>query len=496
MPTTSTAWDSDGMIQADSSPESPRTSESPPRTPESPPRTPSPRMFESPPRTSSSPRAAPRPFIPSPPRPVVSSDDSSFEVNSMGSSDLPTSSQVERVSPRSSLSSSDRSDTSQSDDSIALEDRHMDYDVPCAAQDDDIAPLLSSLAELQLHSKPTTPSRGRLTPGGYTAPVSEDMVPAEDAESNAALSRHFFKTIKGMLRTQTIIDKRTVELESELARLRAQFVESVKTSRSLLVKTRETIVQERRDIARAQEGACDTVKALEQQLAKAQVAIATLQAQHLANKEAMDSMSNDIAAVLSIQDEMGRQLERLDECEQKIRHDVHSTRERLAELASDEAFPPLANIYPTRSSLAEELSAVATPLGVAHRGQDANASPQTAGVPERSADVSAAHPSGAGRGASLSQADEDQHQRATMLSRVAAFLAARISVGEDVLSNSYRELKLRVPRPMDMKATTARTINNIVMYADWNTISRTVAAFAAVICVVLVWWLQLRTPPS
>ncbi len=77
------------------------------------------------------------------------------------------------------------------------------------------------------------------------------------------------------------------------------------------------------------------MQTLEQKLARAQCAIATLQAQHNADKSAMESMANDIAEVLSLQEDMGCRLDRLDESEQSLRLTAGKTRELVTDLAED-----------------------------------------------------------------------------------------------------------------------------------------------------------------
>ncbi len=57
---------------------------------------------------------------------------------------------------------------------------------------------------------------------------------------------------------------------------------------------------------------------------KAQVAISTLQAQHLADKATMERVANDIAELLAVQEDMGCRLARLDEYEQYIRTTMES----------------------------------------------------------------------------------------------------------------------------------------------------------------------------
>ena len=106
-------------------------------------------------------------------------------------------------------------------------------------------------------------------------------------------------------------------------------------------------------MTQVQEGNADTLQSLEAKLLKAQRAIATLQAQHVADKQTIESMANDIAEILDIQDSMGHRLQRLDECEQSIRVSVDATRELIMELAPDGA-PERALVS---SDLAQELSA-------------------------------------------------------------------------------------------------------------------------------------------
>ncbi len=80
------------------------------------------------------------------------------------------------------------------------------------------------------------------------------------------------------------------------------------------------------------ETAADGMMSLEQKLARAQASIATLQAQHSADKEAMEAMANDIAEVLAIQEDMGCRLLRLNESQQSICDTAGYTRNLLTGL--------------------------------------------------------------------------------------------------------------------------------------------------------------------
>ncbi|RPD78433.1 hypothetical protein L226DRAFT_292528 [Lentinus tigrinus ALCF2SS1-7] len=97
----------------------------------------------------------------------------------------------------------------------------------------------------------------------------------------------------------------------------------------------ESILRERRSMEKTNETAADGLLSLEQKLARAQASIATLQAQHSADKQAMELMANDIAEVLAIQEDMGCRLQRLSESHQSISDKADHTRNLLTELPHD-----------------------------------------------------------------------------------------------------------------------------------------------------------------
>ncbi len=112
------------------------------------------------------------------------------------------------------------------------------------------------------------------------------------------------------------------------------------------------------------ETAADGLLSLEQKLTRAQASIATLQAQHSAEKEAMESMANDIAEVLAIQEDMGCRLIRLSESQQCIYDTAGHARDLLTELPHDHLTTPLSCDEPAVAappvSLAEEFVAAAS----------------------------------------------------------------------------------------------------------------------------------------
>ncbi|KAI0730662.1 hypothetical protein C8Q76DRAFT_690713 [Earliella scabrosa] len=159
--------------------------------------------------------------------------------------------------------------------------------------------------------------------------------------------------IRQIQRAQVRLDKRMQELETQLASMRAAFATSLESSKSLLLKTQKTITSERRSMERTQVGSATTMETFGRTLAKTQRAVATLQAKHTADASLMESLANDIAEVLSIQEEMGGRLKRLEESESAIRLETGQTRELIAELKIDDKPVALPTINPT---LADELA--------------------------------------------------------------------------------------------------------------------------------------------
>lgn len=104
-------------------------------------------------------------------------------------------------------------------------------------------------------------------------------------------------------------------------------------------------------MAQAQEGTAETVHSLEHKLAKAQCAIAILEAQRLADRQTIESMAKDIADFATFQERLVLRLQRLDECEQSMRE----TREIVTELVYDSSLP-LNFPSTTPSTLADEFA--------------------------------------------------------------------------------------------------------------------------------------------
>ncbi|RDX47418.1 hypothetical protein OH76DRAFT_1484772 [Lentinus brumalis] len=200
--------------------------------------------------------------------------------------------------------------------------------------DAEFAPLVDSFSSWKLGSAPATPGLRRFTKVARRTPDMHDD-DRSFLSQDIAFPANFLHTVRQVERVQAQLDKRTTELEEEMANLRTEFATSVRTSKTLLLKTQATITSERRTMEKAHEGAIDSVRPLEQKLARAQCAIATLQAQHNADKSAMERMANDIAEVLAIQEDMGCRLERLDESEQSLRLTAGMTRELVTDLIDE-----------------------------------------------------------------------------------------------------------------------------------------------------------------
>ena len=104
--------------------------------------------------------------------------------------------------------------------------------------------------------------------------------------------------------------------------------------------------------------AAEAIQTLQSKLAKAHRDIATLQAQHIAGKGLLERMANDIAEVLSVQEDMGCRLARLEESEQKVQETAEKTRHLMAAIP----VPQLGSFVPTDVSdvrtLADEFHSV------------------------------------------------------------------------------------------------------------------------------------------
>ncbi|RDX51822.1 hypothetical protein OH76DRAFT_1417166 [Lentinus brumalis] len=98
----------------------------------------------------------------------------------------------------------------------------------------------------------------------------------------------------------------------------------------------EKIHKERRSMEETHVIAADAIQVLQSKLTKAHRDIATLQAQHIAGQGLMERMANDIAEVLAVQDDMGCRLARLEESEQQMSTSAEKTRELMASLDLDD----------------------------------------------------------------------------------------------------------------------------------------------------------------
>ncbi|RDX40596.1 hypothetical protein OH76DRAFT_1490149 [Lentinus brumalis] len=125
-------------------------------------------------------------------------------------------------------------------------------------------------------------------------------------------------------------------------------------SAALLLKTQAKVSHERRTMEKTHMVAADAIQSLQQKLANAHRDIATLQAQHLANKGLMEHMANDVAEVLSVQEDMGCRLVILEESEQKIRDTAEKTQELVSDLHA--SLQGRNTEYTTTTTLAEELA--------------------------------------------------------------------------------------------------------------------------------------------
>ena len=122
----------------------------------------------------------------------------------------------------------------------------------------------------------------------------------------------------------------------------------------------ELISSERKNMEKRHESTAYNIGSLETKLNKAQRHIATLQAQHIADKGLIDQLVNEIAALWDRQEEIGGRLQRAEETEQHVRQLAERLRELMREVRERECEirRGLSTVIPT---LADELGLDQTP---------------------------------------------------------------------------------------------------------------------------------------
>ncbi|KAI0325703.1 hypothetical protein GY45DRAFT_1374555 [Cubamyces sp. BRFM 1775] len=202
--------------------------------------------------------------------------------------------------------------------------------------DDDFEGLVSSFAGWRLQSRPATPA------------------PFSGVRHAVADSANFTRTVSAVKRQQSDLKKLVETLETELSQVHNKVSESLDTSTNLLLRTQEMISSERKNMEKRHESTAYNIGSLETKLNKAQRNIATLQAQHIADKGLIEKLANEIAALWDRQEEIGCRLQRAEDTEQHVRQLAEKLRELLYEVREreSEVRRGLSSVMP---SLAEEL---------------------------------------------------------------------------------------------------------------------------------------------
>ncbi|KAI9061948.1 hypothetical protein FKP32DRAFT_1677577 [Trametes sanguinea] len=220
-----------------------------------------------------------------------------------------------------------------------------------AESDGELKNLLSSFAGWQLHSRANTPSppyrQRRSTPFlNDTSSSYED-----DSRTDASFNR----TVVVVKKQQKELRKLVNTLETELFDVREKVSHSLRTSTDLLMRTQDMIVKERRNMEKQHEFTADSIQSLESKLNKAQRHIATLQAQHIADKGLIDQLANEIAVLWEHHQDIGTRLQ----CAEESEHQVRSLADKLKVLIDEvrardlDVHQSLAAVLPT---LEEELN--------------------------------------------------------------------------------------------------------------------------------------------
>ncbi|KAL7279726.1 hypothetical protein ACG7TL_006133 [Trametes sanguinea] len=135
--------------------------------------------------------------------------------------------------------------------------------------------LLSSFAGWWLQSRPATP-----------APFSEKR-----CQYAPEGTLGFTRTVSAVKRQQDRIKKLVESLEQELAQVHDKVSDPLRVSTQLLMRTQDLIVNERKNMEKRHESTASDICALETKLNTAQRHIATLQAQHIADKGLIEQLN-------------------------------------------------------------------------------------------------------------------------------------------------------------------------------------------------------------
>ncbi|OSD01990.1 hypothetical protein PYCCODRAFT_1468255 [Trametes coccinea BRFM310] len=205
--------------------------------------------------------------------------------------------------------------------------------------DSDFEGMLSSFAGWQLKSRPGTPA------------TSANRWLRSTNDRNAGFTR----TVHVVKRQQDDIRKVVESLEKELLCVHDKVTESLHASTRMLLRTQELIANERKNMERQHESTANDIRSLETRLTRAQRHIATLQAQHIADKGLIEKLANEIAVLWDHQDDIGCRLQRAEETEQQGRQLAGKLRELMHEIQvrDHEARQDLSTVLPT---LQEELA--------------------------------------------------------------------------------------------------------------------------------------------
>ncbi|KAI0667018.1 hypothetical protein C8Q78DRAFT_994414 [Trametes maxima] len=222
------------------------------------------------------------------------------------------------------------------------------FDGPAARQrtrspssdDSSMTNLMSSFADWRLESPPSTPAS--------TVKKELDRSPEVTNSSFTRLASEVSRQQDGLRKTIDV-------LEHEIMLVRTQVSSSLERSTQLLLKTQQSIISERKMMDRQHEIVANSIQVLETKLATAQRHIATLQAQHLADRGLLEKLSNEITSLWSRQEDIGGRLRHAEESEEHVRSMTDRIRELVHDIESHDI-----EAYDHKSiacvSLAQELS--------------------------------------------------------------------------------------------------------------------------------------------
>ncbi|OJT02580.1 hypothetical protein TRAPUB_6902, partial [Trametes pubescens] len=179
-----------------------------------------------------------------------------------------------------------------------------------------------------------TDSNSKDVHAGVNIPASQRL-----QEMVTSLTRNrptFSNTANTVKRRQDEVLQRTHALEKEMADLREVLSDALRAASARLVQTQQRMSKERQDMQQRHMSTAGSMQHLESTRSKAQRDLATLHAQHIAEKGLIDQMANEIAFLWDRQEDIGHRLKHMDDDDQAMQSLAERLNEVRAELDAEQ----------------------------------------------------------------------------------------------------------------------------------------------------------------